>query len=75
MAGLEAIGQSVREARRRAGLRQRDLERRCGLDQTVISRIENGRMPSLRWTRFAALVGALGSAWEPPRERRDPRDL
>ncbi len=32
----------------------------AGIDQTVISRIENGKQFGLRWLRFADLVDALG---------------
>ena len=31
-----------------------------GIDQTVISRIENGKQYGIRWSRFALLVDALG---------------
>jgi len=41
----------------------------CGLDQSVISRLENGKLANLRWWRFAALVGALGDAWDPASQR------
>ena len=39
-----------------------------GIDQTVISRIENGKQYGLRWSRFADLVDALGGleGLEPP---------
>ena len=71
LVGMAAIGESVREARRRAGLSQRHLGRLCGLDQSVISRLENGKLANLRWWRFAALVGALEDAWDPG-SRRPP---
>ena len=71
LAGMAAIGESVREARRRAGLSQRHLGKLCGLDQSVISRLENGKLANLRWWRFAGLVGALGDAWDPG-SRRPP---
>jgi transcriptional regulator with XRE-family HTH domain len=63
------LGDSIREARRRAGLSQRALAARSGLDQSVISRLENGKMPNLRWWRFAGLVAALGPAWDPATRR------
>jgi transcriptional regulator with XRE-family HTH domain len=69
--GMRALGRSIRAARLRAGLRQVDLERRSGLDQTVISRIENGKLDSLAWWRLASLIGALGDAWDPPRLERN----
>jgi Helix-turn-helix domain len=71
--GMVAIGESVRRARLRAGLSQRHLGRLCGLDQSIISRLENGKLANLRWWRFAALVGALGDAWDPS-SRRTPGD-
>jgi hypothetical protein len=71
LAGMTAIGESVREARRRAGLSQRHLGKLCGLDQSVISRLENGKLANLRWWRFAALVGVLGDTWDPG-SRRPP---
>jgi transcriptional regulator with XRE-family HTH domain len=58
--GFEAIGAMVRRRRARLGWSQRYLELRSGLDQTVISRIENGKQYGIRWSRFATLVGAMG---------------
>jgi predicted transcriptional regulator len=42
---------------------QQHLENVSGVDQTIISRLENGRLLSIRFVRLAAIVGAL----------RDPR--
>ena len=67
--GMLAIGESVRSARLRAGLTQRHLGKLCGLDQSIISRLENGKLANLRWWRFAAVVGALGDAWDPASQR------
>ena len=53
IAGMEAFGRSVFAARKRAGLRQVDLARLCGLHQTTISRIENGVLPGLVFWRLA----------------------
>ena len=58
--GFTLIGTAVLRTRQRTGLSQRQLEALCGVDQTVISRLENGRLASLRWSRFADLVAALG---------------
>jgi DNA-binding Xre family transcriptional regulator len=57
--GWELIGVTVK--RRRFAIRwsQRDLERASGVDQTVISRLENGRLSGLRFSRFARLVAAM----------------
>ena len=61
--GLAAIGAWIRAARRDVGMTQQHLENVSGVDQTVISRLENGRLLSIRFVRLAAIVGAL----------RDPR--
>ena len=58
--GFALIGTTVRRRRQQAGFSQRQLEALCGVDQTVISRLENGRLASLKWSRFADLVAALG---------------
>ena len=58
--GFRLIGGLVLRKRQRLGLSQRELERFSGVDQTVISRLENGQLASLRWSRFARLVAALG---------------
>jgi DNA-binding XRE family transcriptional regulator len=57
--GLGLIGGSLRQARHRAGLSQRQLEELSGVDQTTISKLENGRLVSLRLVRLAALVNAI----------------
>jgi transcriptional regulator with XRE-family HTH domain len=41
------------------GYTQRHLERLSGVDQTTISRLENGRLTSLRLVRLAAIFLAL----------------
>lgn len=69
--GMLAIGASVQAARRRAGLSQRALADRCGVHQSVISRLENGLLQNLRWWRFAMLEGALGPAWDPTARHPD----
>jgi transcriptional regulator with XRE-family HTH domain len=62
--GFERIGALVRRRRHRLGISQRQLEYLSGLDQTVISQLENGKLRGLRWSRFADLVGALGGLGE-----------
>jgi transcriptional regulator with XRE-family HTH domain len=57
--GYDLIGATLKRRRRLASLSQRELERLTGIDQTVISRLENGRQYGLRWSRFALLVEAL----------------
>lgn len=52
-------GQLVREARRRAGMTQRQLASRAGVSQPTIARIESGEVsPSLE--RIVELVRASG---------------
>lgn len=58
--GFDLIGASVRQRRRVLGLSQTDVERMTGIDQSTLSRLENGRRFGLRWRRFATLVAALG---------------
>jgi transcriptional regulator with XRE-family HTH domain len=46
--------------RRDQGLTQQQLEDRCGLDQSIISRLERGRDIKLRTARLFSLLNALG---------------
>jgi transcriptional regulator with XRE-family HTH domain len=62
--GFDRIGRDVLRRRQRLGITQRQLELLSGVDQTVISRLENGRLAGLRWSRFARLVDALGGLGE-----------
>jgi transcriptional regulator with XRE-family HTH domain len=54
-----ALGQILRDARRRAGVSQRRLAIRTGIAAPSISRIENGH-ESPSFERFAACLQALG---------------
>jgi transcriptional regulator with XRE-family HTH domain len=65
--GYEHIGAMVKRRRVRASMSQRELERLTGIDQSVISRLENGKQYGLRWSRFARLVGVLEGLDEPAR--------
>jgi transcriptional regulator with XRE-family HTH domain len=58
--GFDLIGAEVKRRRLALGWSQRTLEAQSGIDQTVISRIENGKQYGIRWSRFARLVDALG---------------
>jgi DNA-binding Xre family transcriptional regulator len=62
-AGLRLLGAQVKRARYARGWTQRRLEEVSGVDQTTISRLENGRLINLRLVRLAALAGALDGAW------------
>src|SRR3954447_15994067 len=70
--GYKVIGRLIAARRRRLGWSQRYLEDRSGIDQTVISRVENGKQFGVRWARFATLVGAMGGLGDEPRPRHLP---
>jgi transcriptional regulator with XRE-family HTH domain len=57
--GLRAIGRDIRAARHARWWTQQALENASGVDQSVISRLENGQLTSLRLIRLAAIVAAL----------------
>ncbi len=59
MAGLRDLGTMLRRARLGRGWSQRGLERRSGVDQTTISRLENGRLAYFSLVRLGRLVEAL----------------
>jgi transcriptional regulator with XRE-family HTH domain len=82
--GFDLIGAAIKRRRLALGWTQRQLEAYSGIDQTVISRIENGKQYGIRWSRFARLVDALGGfgpiiahePWPAPRWRpRDPEPV
>jgi predicted transcriptional regulator len=80
---LILFGRVIRQARYRSELSQRQLEWICGVDQTVISRLENGRIRHMRVQSVARVVAGLaghitidrGEAWPMPvrAARRLPR--
>ena len=57
--GLRAIGTSVRRARLGQGMSQRQLGWRAGLNQSTISRLESGRLRTMRMVTLARIVGIL----------------
>lgn len=57
---LECFGLALREARHRVGLTQMALEERTGVDQTLISRLERGKIAHFPLHRVLALGEALG---------------
>jgi transcriptional regulator with XRE-family HTH domain len=70
--GFELIGATIRRRRLALGWTQRDLDARSGVDQAVISRLENGKQYGMRWLRFAQLVQALGGLETPSAARQWP---
>ena len=57
---LLAVGRAFFRARQKAGLSQRRLEALSFVPRSTISRLENGRMPSVRVSHLARLVRVLG---------------
>jgi transcriptional regulator with XRE-family HTH domain len=57
---LRSIGRGFLAARRRRGLTQRGLEGMSCVPQSTISRLENGKMASVRVSHLARLVHVLG---------------
>jgi len=55
----QAFGPALRDHRRTAGLSQRDLAARTGLDFSYISKIENGRLPSPAADTIVAICQVL----------------
>jgi transcriptional regulator with XRE-family HTH domain len=60
----EEFGPALRARRRAAGLSQRTVADRTGLDFTYISKLENGRLPPPAADTIVALCGVLGCAPE-----------
>jgi transcriptional regulator with XRE-family HTH domain len=65
------VGGQVRAARMHASLTQRQVEDLTGIDQTVISRLENGKGSNMPLGRFAALLISIDAEIRPA-ERRVP---
>ena len=68
--GFRLLGRVFKQRRHRLGMTQHTLELVSGVDQTVISRLETGRLRGIRWSRLAKIVAALGGIGEsdpPPR--------
>jgi ribosome-binding protein aMBF1 (putative translation factor) len=59
MIGLRDLGTVIKRARLGLGWSQRGLESRSGVDQTTISRLENGRLVNFSLQRLASLIQAL----------------
>jgi transcriptional regulator with XRE-family HTH domain len=58
---LGRMGNRVRMSRGALGLSQRAVEDLSGVDQTSISRLENGRASNMTLGRFATVVVAIES--------------
>jgi transcriptional regulator with XRE-family HTH domain len=56
----EEFGSALREYRRAAGLSQRELAQKAGLDFSYISKIENGRIPPPAADTIVVICNYLG---------------
>lgn len=56
---MASFGELLREKRRRAGISQRDLASRVGLDFSYISKLENDRMPPPAAHTVVTICGVL----------------
>ena len=59
------VGAQVRAARIHASLTQRQVEDLTGIDQSTLSRLENGKGSNLPLGRFAALLIAIDAEIHP----------
>lgn len=57
--GLMALGEVVRRARRDVGVSQHTLAVAVGVNQSVISRLETGKLTGLRLPHLGAIVALL----------------
>jgi DNA-binding XRE family transcriptional regulator len=77
-AELDAMGAHIRRVRIAGDATQRELEDVAWLDQTTISRIENGLMPRLPMYKYARLLaaaeGRLGPIPKHPKRQRYQSD-
>lgn len=79
--GIRQLGEIVRHARRDAGLSQHALAALVRVDQSLISKLESGKLKGLRLRRLGAIIGVLEGRVEfwlglraRPAGRRLPRD-
>ena len=57
--GLKRLGEVIRRARRDVGVSQHMLADAVGVNQSVISRLENGKLVGLRLYHLGAIVALL----------------
>jgi transcriptional regulator with XRE-family HTH domain len=62
---MVVVGAQVRAARIHASLTQRQVEDLTGIDQSTVSRLENGKGSNLPLGRFAALLIAIDAEIQP----------
>ena len=62
LAGRKIIGAAVRRARLRHALSQRQLGSYVFLDQTTISKLENGKLKGIRFSMLCRVIGTVSRA-------------
>lgn len=79
--GIRQLGEIVRSARRDAGASQRTLAQVIGVNQSVISRLETGKLKGLKLRHLGAIIAVLDGRVEyfirlraKPAGRRLPRE-
>ena len=66
VASLEFLGRLFKDARYVVGMTQRQLERATDIDQTTISRLENGRLTNMRLWKLGRIARVLRAGWRVP---------
>ena len=58
--GCELLGATIRRRRHHIAMSQRRLARICGVSQSMISRLENGKLRGINLKKLGRIVAALG---------------
>ena len=66
VASLAFLGRLFKDARYVVGMTQRQLERATEIDQTTISRLENGRLTNMRLWKLGRIALVLRAGWRVP---------
>lgn len=70
---LIKLGQQLRNERRAAGLSQKEVSERAGVDRSTISKLEGGQLPEIGYSKLERLLGLFGQELVPtPVKRRRP---
>ncbi len=60
--GVGLLGSEILRGRTRLGLSQRQLAWRVGLNQSTVSRLENGTLRGISFKNLATIVGVLSAS-------------
>ena len=70
---LIKLGQQLKNERRAAGLSQKEVSERAGVDRSTISKLEGGQLPEIGYSKLERLLGLFGQELVPaPVKRRRP---